>query len=119
MLEKLTVVLRGLISVLEKLFAWCLGLLFTGCVFALIILYMVPFAVRLPLDRDKYIARAHARIAENRQKTVSEPIEPVMDTSEERPPLSERLQKASDDLYKAVDKGTDDLINWINQKDKH
>ncbi|MDR3348297.1 MAG: hypothetical protein LBO03_01610 [Acidaminococcales bacterium] len=101
MIKKLLILLKSLV---ETILAWCVGFLLTGCFFAALIFYVVPFFFGIPLDSDKYIAQTSLRIAENKKHdTTPEPV-----IIEDARPLSETIADS-------IDKAADNLIKWINE----
>ncbi|MDR2007243.1 MAG: hypothetical protein LBP78_08410 [Acidaminococcales bacterium] len=102
MIKKFLILLKSLV---ETILAWCVGFLLTGCLFATLIFYIIPFFSGIPLNADKYISKTFARIDESKKYT-EEPPEPVI--IEESRPLSETI-------IESIDKAADNLIHWINE----
>ena len=100
-------------NLMETTVFWSLGFFIAGVIFFVSTFYVVPASTGIQLDRDKYISRVTQQIEANRIKQYGT----VADTTAGPAASSDKMAELIERLLIAIDKGTEDIIRWINNKE--
>lgn len=103
-------------NLMESTVFWSLGFFIAGVIFFVSTFYVVPASTGIPLDRDKYISRVMQQLAAN--KTRQQEIIGVTANTADTDTSSDKMAELIDRTLTAIDKGTDDIIRWINRKEQ-
>ena len=100
-------------NLMETTVFWSLGFLVAGVIFFVSTFYVVPASTGIQLDRDKYISRVTQQLEINRMRQYG-----ITDGTTAGPAASsDKMAELLDRVLTAIDKGTEDIIRWINNKE--
>ncbi len=103
--------IRKTIFLFENIIYWYIGLVLATLIFVLSTFYVAPFATGLKIDTDKYVTTTYQKIQQKNQRHFN--------VEQQGEQLTEEKTSLWSEIYKAFDKGTDNIIKWINKKEEN